>query len=319
MRKLVIGVIALSCIGIAGKFAPAAAEEVKLKAASFLPARVIFAKYFYDWVKEVNKRCAGKVRISIVGPEAIGSLEQWSALRTGVVDMHYGPATYMSGVLPAGDVLVLAENTAAEQRRNGAYALFDEYYRKRMNAVFLTHILDGVKMFVYTNKPAKDGRFNGLRLRSVPIFDNFLKGLGAHTVRMPPPELFTALERGVVDGYGWPLWGITDFGWQKFTKYRYGPGFYDAATPIIVNLDRWNELDDAQRKCLQDMALWLEAQWPKWRAGETERRIELQKKAGIKYVDLGPEFTKRAHEIYWAALEKADPEFVRKIKPLLTR
>ena len=41
----------------------------------------------------------------------------------------------MSGTLPAGDVLVLAENTAAEQRKNGAYALFDAYYRKHMNAV----------------------------------------------------------------------------------------------------------------------------------------------------------------------------------------
>ena len=29
----------------------AQAQEVKLKAASFLPGKVIFAKFFYDWVK----------------------------------------------------------------------------------------------------------------------------------------------------------------------------------------------------------------------------------------------------------------------------
>ncbi len=174
-------------------------------------------------------------------------------------------------------------------------------------------------MFVYTRRPAKDGRFDGMRLRSVPIFDTFLRQMGASTVRMGAPALFTALERKVVDGYGWPLWGVTDFGWHKFTKYRYGPGFFDAATPIIVNLDRWNKLDAGQKKCLQDMAIWLEQQWPKWRSGEDAKRIARQTKAGIKYVDLGPGFKKRAHEIYWAALQKADPDFVKKIKPLLTK
>ena len=34
--------------------ATAHAAEVKLKAASFLPTRIIYAKFFGDWVDEVN-------------------------------------------------------------------------------------------------------------------------------------------------------------------------------------------------------------------------------------------------------------------------
>ncbi len=34
----------------------AAAAEAKLKAASFLPARAVYAKYFYRWVDEVNSQ-----------------------------------------------------------------------------------------------------------------------------------------------------------------------------------------------------------------------------------------------------------------------
>ena len=62
------------------------AAEAKLKAASFLPARVIYAKHFYRWVEDLNQQCAGKVNVSVVGPEAIKSLEQWSALKNGVID-----------------------------------------------------------------------------------------------------------------------------------------------------------------------------------------------------------------------------------------
>lgn len=63
-------------LGFTTAVAPSDAAEVKLKTASFLPARSVYAKYFYRWVDEVNKRCAGEVKISVVGPAAIKSLEQ---------------------------------------------------------------------------------------------------------------------------------------------------------------------------------------------------------------------------------------------------
>ncbi len=119
----------------------AQAQEVTLKAASFLPRQVVFAKYFYQWADEVNKQCAGKVKITIVGPAAVPSLKQWQALKSGVVDMHYGPANYYAGAMPSGDVTVLADNEAKEWRKNGALALLQEKHSKLLNAHFLTSML----------------------------------------------------------------------------------------------------------------------------------------------------------------------------------
>ncbi|MFQ5856983.1 MAG: ABC transporter substrate-binding protein [Anaerolineae bacterium] len=297
----------------------ASAAEVKLKAASFLPARVVYAKYFYSWVNEVNKRCAGKVKISVVGPAAIKSLEQWNALKTGVIDMHFGPPNYYKGTMVEGDVTSLSNVSSAEQRKNGAWAIINELHNERMNAWYLTHIIDGVKFFLYTSKPHENGRFEGFRLRSVPIYDAFFKSLGAQPVRMAPPAVYTALERNIVDGYGWPLWGVTDFGWDKYTKYRHGPGFFSAVVNILVNLDRWNGLPDGHRKCLTDMAIWLEAEWPAWRAAENDTQLAGQEKAGIKYVDLGPNFPKTAHGLHWDALMKANPEVIGKLRTLLVK
>jgi len=315
-RILYAAVIAAAVAGSAATL-PAAAAEVKLKAAAFLPVRSIVSRQFVRFVDEANKQCAGKVNISIVGPEAIPSLEQWNALKNGVVDMHYGPPNYFRGAVPAGDVISVARNESAAQRKNGAWALINADYNKKLNAWYLTQLFNGVRFHLYTTKPGKDGKFDGFRLRSVPIYDAFFKSLGASPVRMAPPEVHTALERGAVDGYGWPLWGIQDFGWDKYTKYRYDPGFISAAVAIIVNLDKWKGLAPEQRDCLTKMSIWVEGEWPKWRAAEDAKQFAAQKKAGIKVVDLGPAFADAAEEIYWSDLAKGDPEFVKKIRPLL--
>lgn len=315
----------LSAIGLAIALAfttgvaPSDAAEVKLKTASFLPARSVYAKYFYRWVDEVNKRCAGELEISVVGPEAIKSLEQWNALKTGVVDMHFGPPNYYKGTLIEGDVTILANTSAAEQRRNGAWEILNKLHNEKMNAWYLTTMVDGVQFFVYTSKPHKNGRFDGFRLRSVPIYDAFFKSLGAQPVRMPPPAVYTALDRGTVDGYGWPLWGITDFGWHKYTKYRHGPGFFSANVNILVNLDKWNGLSGAPRKCLTDMAIWLEGEWPAWRDAESAKQEAAQNEAGIDYVDLGPEFARKAHDLHWDTLMKANPGVIGKLRGLLVK
>ena len=294
------------------------AAEVKLKAASFLPTRIIFAKFFGDWVSSVNKVCVGKVKISIIGPAAIKSLEQWNAVKNGVVDMHYGPATYYKGTAIEAGVMDLATNETAEQRKNGAWAMMNGLHNRKMNTQYLTQITDGVKFYVYTSKPHKNGRFEGFRLRSVPIYDAFFKWLGAQPVRMGAPAVYTALERKVVDGLGWPLWGVPGFGWDKFIKYRHGPGFYSAGVNILVNLDKWRALSGDQRACLTERSMWLESVWPGWREAQSKKENALQNKAGIKYVDMGSGFSGKAIELYWADLRRANPAFIDKIRPLLT-
>lgn len=297
----------------------AQADAVKLKAATFVPTRVIFAKFFKDWADNVNKTCEGKVEISIIGPSAIKSLEQWNALKSGVIDMHYGPANYYKGTLPEAGVTDLAINELTEQRENGAWEMLNKVHNEKMNARYVTQIAAGSKFYIYTTKKVENGRFEGLRLRSVPIYDHFFKSLGAQPVRMAAPDVYTSLERNVVDGAGWPLWGVVDFSWDKFLKFRYGPGFYSAGVNILTNLDKWNAMSDEQRECLHERTLWLEKVWPDWRAAQNEKEREAQEKSGVEYVDLGENFPKQAHETYWAELREANPEFVNEIRPLLTK
>ena len=184
MRKFV-AVAAIAALAFA---APAGAQEAKFKAVSFLPLSQSFGVHFKRWVDAVNSRGKGVLQIEAVGPEAIPVLEQPNAVKNGVVQMHFGPPTFYTGVFWEGEALSLSEISVKEMRANGGWAYLDKLHREKLNAVLLGGgIGDGIRFFVYTTTPAKsddkDKPMQGLTLRSVPLYKAFFDSLGARTVR----------------------------------------------------------------------------------------------------------------------------------------
>ena len=103
---------------------------------------------------------------------------------------------------------------------------------------------------LYLNKPIDKPDLTGLKIRITPVYRDFFQALGATVIQTAPGEVYTALERGVVDGYGWPIGGIFDLDWQEKTKYRVDPGFYDAEVSIIMNRRTWDSSTAEQRAVL---------------------------------------------------------------------
>jgi hypothetical protein len=115
-----------------------------------------------------------------------------------------------------------------------------------------------VPFHIYLNKKPEKLDFSGLKIRVTPVYKDIVEALGGTAITTAPGEVYTALERGVVDGYGWPVTGIFDLGWDKVTKFRLEPAFYSVEVNVLVNLDTWKALTDAQAQVLNDAALWLE-------------------------------------------------------------
>lgn len=311
------GALALATVIALGSVQPVAAQEVTLRAGSFVPGPSAFGWPLVRWVEEVNAQCDGQVQISILDAGAINPFELPNAVRSGVVDIASVPPSYYKGILIEADSAVLGNVPMAEQRTNGAWELLNRLHEERMNVHYLTAFGDGVRFHAYTTRPIENGRLDGFRMRTTPVYDAFFRSLGAEPVQIPPPEVYTALERKVADGYGWPIWGIFDFGWNEYTTHVYEPGFYNVMVNLLVNQNRWNSLTDAQRGCLSDMALKLEADWPAWRDEYTARERTRLAEAGIEVVDLGEGFREAAHDIYWKELEAASPEIVGQLRALL--
>lgn len=320
MKKLALALAAVSCSLML--HTTAEAQEARLRMASFLPANQSFGIPAKRWVDEVNRRGKGVVQIVLVGPEAIPLPEQPNAVKTGVVDLHSGPPTFYRGSLVEAEAMTLSEKSVAELKQNGAWDLMNRLHAEKMNVMLLTGFGDGVNFNVYTNRPAaltdRAKPFDGMTLRTSPAQKAFLESVGARAVVIAPTEVYTSLERNMVQGYVWPMLGLKDLGWLKLTKFRYDPGFYSSVVNIMINLDRWKSLDARQQKFLMEMATWMDAEWPKWRAESRADEERFQKEAGVQVVSVGPELRNRAHDAFWNELQGLSPQLIPQIRKLMT-
>ena len=216
--------------------------------------------HLQKWLQQFNAEGKGTLQINFIGgPKAIPTFEAGNAVKTGVVDMAIATGAFYTNVMPEADFLKLTQIPVAEQRRNGAFAAINELWMKKGNMVYLARMVENQPFHLYLNKKIDKPDLTGLKIRITPVYRDFFASLGANNVTMPPGEVYTALERNVVDGYGWPIGGIFDLNWHEKTKYRVDPGFYDAEVSIIMNLDAYKKLTPKQKAFLDKQALALEA------------------------------------------------------------
>lgn len=299
---------------------PAHAEELVLRGASYLPLETAFGKPFRIFADHVNEIGKGVLQISPMGPEAMPATEQPNALRSGLIDMAAMPPGTYKSVVPESNVQDLSNLTLAEMRETGAYDALKDLTRQKLNAEIITTFGETVPHHLYLTREIDSAEdLKGLRVRGQPIFGPFFTSLGMSMIAVPVPETYTALERGVVQGYGYPFWGIQDFGWDKMTKYRIDPGFYSGPLNIMVNSARYASLTDEQRKILDDAVVWFEQEMVRYAEEQDKVNQAAQAAAGIKAIDMGPEWRVNAANLYWEELAKTNPDTVPALRAKLQK
>jgi len=315
--------LALACLGTMAILGTAHAEQVTLKAVSAFAKNTAFSRNFEAFVEKVNAEGKGLVQINYLGgPEAMPPFELGNAVANGVVDIANVPGAFYLTRMPEADALRLSEITIQEQRKNGAWQYINDLHNKKMNVWYLARTSDQLPYHLYLTKPIEKPDLSGMVIRVSPTYLTFFRSLGANVVQTAPGEVYTALERGVVQGYGWPLQGILDLGWQEVTKYRVDPGFYQVDVNALVNLDRWKKLTDEQRTFLNKMAVWVEDLNNK-NVAINEAEKAAQAKAGIQTITFSEPQTKewvaKARKTGWEQLSTNVPaDTVKKLKQLLT-
>jgi TRAP-type transport system periplasmic protein len=317
MLSVRFGAGALATAVALGGLGPASAQET-LRALSMMPKPVTYTQSFLKFIDKVNAAGQGVVQIEFVGgPEAIPTFDQPEAVRAGVIDMIYGPGSYYPGIVPETDALVGSNVTPMEKRANGGIDLLNRIHQEKMNVYYLGHPDGGIQFHLYMTEEPRlkdDGLpdMSGIKLRGAPIYREFFTDyLGATFVQVNVPEVYTALERGTVDGLGWPSIGVMDLSWDKFLKYRIDPGYFQTDLSILVNLDRWNALGDEAKQILQDAAIaWEQESYELLQAQREQEDTEMTKR-GMQVVELEPEaaeaYLNAAYEEAWSRLKERDP------------
>lgn len=328
MRKtigLLIGASALAAA--AGSFtAPAWSEEMSMNAASCFPIGSPPGKPFEALVNEVNQRGKGVLQIKMVGgAPAIGSpFTLTQKMAKGAYDMVGCTEAYFGNVLPEAPVLRFAERPYAELRKNGGL----DYMQKLLGAKgihFVARHHDFGPFHLWLSKPISGPDLTGLHLRVSPVYTAFFKSLGATVQTSNIAQVYTYMENGTVQGYGWPALGWVP-SWVKVTKFRVEPGFYNATLHTLVNKKKWDSLGKEQQDLLNTVGLEFEA---RSEPNSAEMKAALEKQnawtagEGMKTITFSggdaEKWLKAAVDAGWKEVLDRSPEHGAKLKELFTK
>lgn len=307
-------VTVLPAIGLALTLAPAAAQaEDRVSAVHAFPEFLVYTKTFLAMVEDINARGKGIVQIDVRGgPEAIGMFQQPAAVRDGVIDMVHTPGSFYGANVPEIDAMVASRVTPMEARANGGAALMDQAHQDRFNVKHLGWIDGGIKFHIYMNSEPKFDEngvldLSGVKLRDNPIYNAFFTALNATTSSMPATEVYSALEKGVVDSAAWTQIGIPSLKWNEFLTHRVDPVFYNTDIGVIFNVDAWNALSDESRDLIQSVVI----EWEEKSYNDRQKDVAADEKilsdGGMVFVDhpsaeAGAAYQKLADDAAWARM-----------------
>jgi TRAP-type C4-dicarboxylate transport system substrate-binding protein len=308
----------------------AEAEKITIKAISAWPKNEpSVADDYLGFIKRANEmlkqKFPGQVEIKYMGgAEVIPIPDQAEALRAGTVDMYFGTDAYYAGIAPEANASKLTRLTSWEERQKGVNAIFDEIHRQKLNSTYLGRLGSEVPFQLYLNKKVTSpADLKGLRIRVSPMYIDFLNALGATPIVTKPGDIYQSLERGVVDGYCWPIFTIRPWGWQEVTKYVVGPSFYKVCHPLLVNLDKWKQIPADIQKALLDIEMKEEHVVAERDMVKMKKERELLKKAGLQFIEFSKSDTKKyfdlAYSSGWEAQIKKAPEYSQKLRKLISK
>jgi len=229
---------------------PALADVVKIDAVTLAPKPVYINKPFKMFVDEVNTKFAGEVEINWRGgPEVMPPFKQAEGVRNGSVDMTYTSPSYYQGLVPTSGTMNLSYKTYAEIAATNYHERMTELHAEK-DLIFLGEIpATQLNFVIYMGEEVSSLEdLKGKRIRVFPTLLPIVKALGAEPIVMGMGDIFTAMERGTIDGYmQGPLAQAKQF--EGLVKTVIFPGVYRAGFPVLINKKTWGMMStDLQQR-----------------------------------------------------------------------
>ena len=290
-------------------------KPIVLKAATTVPVGTTLTKPFQNFfMAELKKRSNGQILIDLKGGrEAIPEREQVDALSAGIVDMVINWAGAYDHIVPEVAAHHLTQYSPSEERASGAFDYWVKLHQKTVNAQYLGRWAWGIgyNFYMREKKILKLADFKGLKLMEISYTAPFIKELGATPIDVSGRNVYTAMQRGVIDGFMWAQVGLTPWGWPEVTKYVIDPPFSRMDLGFMMNKKKFDSLPKGVQDIIMSTAVdferYVETQFVKRAVAERE----IFKKAGAVYLELPKEeqarYQKGFDEASWKELKRTLP------------
>lgn len=317
MKRLIVSAI-ITLFLFVGFFAEVFAAPIKMKAVVFLPINNAMAAMAVEWVERMNSELGDQINVSLGGPEVLPGMQQPDAVKAGVVDIAFTVTAYFSSMFPEGWSFFCSKFTPMEERAPGGFYDYMVGRFKKINMMYLGRWLSAADFYLWTSKPvSKLEDLKGLKMRTAAHFDRFMKEMGIVPVTVSVPDTYTALERGVVEGVGWPLLGTRELGWTGKCKYIIDHPFHGTQNAVLVmNLDKWKKLPKKLQSKLVSLTAKYEADVVEHFKKEYEKEWELIKKEGVKRVKFAQadKYLDIINSVDWEIMNEKTPKLVKDLK-----
>ena len=235
-----------------------AASATELKLADFQPPTHFVVKDVYDpFAATISEKTGGDVTVKVFmgGELGPGPAEQYSRALDGVTDISFGLPGYTASNFPETLLTelpgVISADTGTEKMLENMDMLSNEYKR-----VVLLGIWNNAPNLIFTgSKPIRSLEdLKGLKIR-VPSRNAGLvvEAWGGSPVSMPAPDIYNAMQTGVIDGAMTDATTLGAFKLAEVTKYiTMGMDTTISSFFLVMNRDSFGSLSDDQQKIVLD-------------------------------------------------------------------
>ena len=282
-------------------------DDIVWKAQSLWQAGTLPHQVFKEFAQRVTERSEGRLTIEPLALGAVvSSTESLDAVSAGILQaQHSGPA-YFTGKDAAFALLSDPQGgfETPEQMRQwldngGGLQLARELYG-RYNVFFVGGVWYGAESLVSKKPIRKLTDFKGVKIRAPQgIGQDIFQILGAAPVNLPGSEVYTALERGVVDASDWGTLSMNqDLGYHKLAPYPIYPGYHSMPmADFSVNMNAWNALpDDLKALVVEEVGIFTTEMIERNRAAD-ESIVAQADELGFEAIDLPADERRKFRQI----------------------
>ncbi len=227
-------------------------KAVKFKLHHHDPLTATVARDIDRWVKKVEQNAAGKVKITIYPSATLGSpKDAYDMVENGVCDIAWGFTGFMAGVFPVSEGLSLPM-LGLKNCEHGTTVLMDMYENtdllkpeyEKIHLIFI-HALSAYPIGTKKTQITSFDDLKGLKLR-VPGGPptSYMVHAGASPMNIVTPELYTSLERRVIDGVAFDWTGLVSFKLYEQLDHVLDCGLATGVSWFAMNKEKWASLPE---------------------------------------------------------------------------
>ncbi|MBK19908.1 MAG: C4-dicarboxylate ABC transporter substrate-binding protein [Rhodospirillaceae bacterium] len=319
MKRMLTG-IAVAGMMLGGLSVAANAATIKILASwnkNVWPTYVVLDAF----VKNVKKLGGDKIKIRISGPEVVPGFEQLQPVKAGVFDLLFTHGVYHMGSKGLSAIIDAMNADPVGKRTSGVWDHLDKFYQKTHGLKLIAISPNSTKGYhIFLKKPITGGNWKGRKIRGTQTYHGVIRLFGGEPVVMPGSQVYSALEKGVVDGAAWPAAGMLSMKHFEVAKYKVRPTFGTSTLPFLMNLKSFNKLSKEKQNILLQAGYMTELEMP-WKGDQVQAKEDAElAKRGVKITRIPAgevaKMRKAFSESIWKLGEKCCGEDAKKLRAL---